>query len=108
VARGGPLLPPPPPRPSLSLPPHPTRYAPLFLILLALIEAGPAPWSRAALPLALTFAAAWASHAASMAFDAPFAWRVRGSTGTFLALLGAAAVLVVRAAVGAAAAVKGG
>ena len=43
-----------------------------------------------------------------MAFDAPFAWRVRGSTGTFLALLGAAAVLVVRAAVGAAAAVKGG
>ena len=92
-------------------PSHPSpllfhRYAPLFCVLLALIEAGPAPFSAAAAPLALLFCAGRASHAASMAFDADFPWRVRGTGCTLLAFLGGAGVLVARTGLGLVAAAR--
>jgi hypothetical protein len=69
--------------------------------MLALIEADPNPrTARAAPPLAALFVAGRAAHAASMGFDADFAWRVRGTGATLGSLILAAGVLVVRVVAG--------
>ena len=74
--------------------------------MLALIEADPRT-AVAAPPLAALFCAGRAAHAAAMGFDAPFAWRVRGTGATLMSLITGAALLVGRVVVGAAAAAMG-